>query len=164
MHNQSANINSPDVLKDFKIHFIKFGDTARQAIAGAKSDAGRTLQWLQHEQLHYWKRELQKADEMINRARSAYLLARFGSPHAQKASFIDEQKALRRAERRKEDVQRKIELVKRWAAVLEQQAEKMLGPVNLLGSVLEIQGPNARARLEAMIRNLEDYLRQAPQR
>jgi hypothetical protein len=162
MHSNSANISSPEILKDFKVRFIKFGEICRQSIAGVNSDAHRTLQWLQHDQVHYWKRELQKADEMINRARSAYLLARFGSPHAQKASYVDEQKVLRRCERRREDVQKKIETVKRWSSVLEQQAGKLLGPVNILSNVLEIDGPNAHARLEEMIRNLEDYLRQAP--
>ena len=158
-----ARIESPDILKEFKVRFIRFEETARQAVSAAQADAHRTLQWLRSDQMHHWKRELQKADDKIAQAKSEYLLARYGSSPAKKTSYFDELKILRRAEQRKQDVQRKIDVLKKWAGVLEQQAEKMLGPVSALTLQLDVEAPKAKARLEAMILSLEEYLRQSPQ-
>jgi hypothetical protein len=158
----SARIESTEVLKDFKAKFEKFGDTCRQAIGGVQSDTHGTLQWLRHDQKSYWKRALIKSDQDIERARSAYTEARYGHEAIRKTSFIDEQRNLRRAEARKELVLRKIDTVKKWTSLLEQQSEKLLGPVNQLSSMISVDLPKASAELERMTIALEEYLKQGP--
>src|SRR4051812_20645295 len=125
----SARINSPDVIKDFRHHMIKFNESCQQAVAGVKADVYHVQQWLLGEQLNYWKRELQRSEERVLQARHEYNEARFGTPSMRKDSFIDELKALRRAEARREESREKIQKIKRWASTLEQQALKMMGPI-----------------------------------
>ncbi|HYF48385.1 MAG TPA: hypothetical protein VEJ63_03215 [Planctomycetota bacterium] len=155
----SANIQSPEILKEFKIALQKFGETCKQAISGINSDTQMTLQWLRHDQKAYWKRALIKADQEIERARSDYINARFGPEAYKKNSYIDELKILRRCEKRKEDVLKKIDNLKRWTSLLEQQSQKLLGPVHQLSSMIDIKLPNGVAELERMTIALEEYLR-----
>lgn len=162
MSTGSARIDSPDVIKDFRNQFLKFEQTCRQGLSGASSDVDRIMQWLRHDQLLFWKQELRKSEELLSQARSQYLLARHGSDYLRKPSYVEEQKALKKAERRKEEAQKKLEAVKKWSAMLEQQADKLMGPIDNFSGLLDTMAPKALSRLEVMIRNLEDYLRDSP--
>jgi hypothetical protein len=155
----AANIDSPDVLKEFRSELIKFEGSCRQAVFGVRSDLNRALQWLQHDQLSHWKEELRKSNELVLQTRSQYILARHGADALRKPSYVEEAKALRKAEMRKDEAERKIMMVKKWAATLEQQGEKLMGPINQLSISLDTSFPQALARLEIMIRSLEDYFR-----
>ena len=158
----SARIDGPEVLKDFRNHLIKFNEHCRHSIAGVKADVYHIQTWLRGEQLNHWKRELQKAEERVLQARHAYNEARFGTPSMRKPSYLDEQKALRKAEQRREDARHTIEKIKKWASILDQQAEKLMGPVNQLSLLLDTQTPQAIATLDSKIVSLEEYLRTAP--
>ena len=162
MADGSARIDSPDTIRSVRVYWIKFDDNVRQGISGIKSDVQRTVQWLSLEQLSYWKQEYRKAEEAVTRARSDYSMARHGSETMRKNSYIDEQKALRRAEQRKEDAEKKLVVVKKWITALPVQAEKMMGPVDTLGITLENATPRALAKLDLLAEKLEEYLRQAP--
>ena len=156
----SARIDSPEVIKEFRAQFLKFDTRCRQAVTGAKSDIHRVVQWLQHDQASYWKHELRRREDEVVRARGEFIIAREGAQHAGKPSYVDEQRTLRRAEAKREEAHRKLAAVKKWATLLEQRAEKLLGPVNQLSSTLDLTTPQAVARLDGMIVNLEEYLRQ----
>jgi len=152
-----ANIRSPDVLKTFRNHLFKYEEISRSAVAAMKNDAHRVANWLRHTQIDYWKTELRKREDALIRAREALTLARFGTPGLQKSSYVDEQRAVRRAEVRRDEAIQKIELCKRWAAVLEQQCENLMGPVNAFGNSMDTEVPRARERLERMIISLDEY-------
>jgi len=158
----SAKIDSPEILKDFRYQIIKFNESCQQALAGVKSDVYCVQRWLESEQLSRWKQELQKCEERVIQARHVYNEARFSAPALRKTSYFDEQKALRKAEYRREEVLEKISKVKKWASMLQQQSEKMMGPLGQLSQSLETQSPKALARLDSMIQSLEEYLRLAP--
>lgn len=159
MGHGSARIDSPEIIKGFRTEVIKFNEACQQALAGVKADVYHVQQWLQSEQLTHWKQELQRAEERVLQARHEYNEARFGTPVMRKASFVDEQKALRKAEHRRDEARDKIQKIKKWAGLLDQQAEKLMGPLNQLSLTLETESPKALARLDSMIQNLEEYLR-----
>ncbi|HEY3323037.1 MAG TPA: hypothetical protein VGP72_21475 [Planctomycetota bacterium] len=156
---QSANIDTPDVIREFRTHLVKFDENCREGIAGVHTDAQRVQQWLQQDQLRYWKQQLRDREKLVHQARQAYNLARFGSETFKKNSYVDEQKVLKRAERAKAEAEEKITHVKKWSTLLDQQMEKLLGPIDKLGYVLDEQTPKSLAKLDLMIRSLEDYLK-----
>ena len=158
----AAQISSPDLIREFRIHFLKFEERSKQAVSGVRSDCGRIVEWLRRDQLQYWKEEFRKAEEVVRQARSAYLEARHGSGPMKKPSYVDEEKLLRKAERRKEEVERKIEAVKKWTLALEQQTTKLMGPLNSFAGLLDSTAPLARSRLDRMAESLDDYLREVP--
>ena len=154
-----ARIESPEVIKAFRPQLIKFDEACHQAVTGVRSDMHRATQWLRQDQMNYWKRELRKSEEQVIQCRTAYIEARYGAPQLRKNSAVDEKKALERAERRKEECDRKLAATKRWAAILEQQAEKMMGPIDNLSHTLDSATPKALSKLDQLVQNLEDYMR-----
>ena len=159
---EGARIDSPEVIREVRVYWIKFDDTIRQSVSGIKSDIQRTIQWLQHEQSSYWKSEFRKAEEAVRQARSDYTMARHGSESMRKNSYVDEQKRLRKAEARKEECEKKMEVTRRWCNMLPQQIEKMIGPVDGLGNSLENVTPRALQKLDSLATKLEEYLRDSP--
>jgi len=157
-----ADISSPDIIREFRTAFLKFEDRSKQAVSGVRTDCDRVLEWLRHEQLSFLKQELRKCEETVRQARSEYLLARHGADALRKPSYSEEEKALRKAEQHKHEIEDKIEAVKRWIPLLEQQTRKLMGPVNSLGGILDSTAPMIRARLDVMAQCLDDYLRESP--
>lgn len=157
-----AQISSHEIITDFRIQFMKFEESCKQAVAEVRSDCGRAQEWLRHDQMQHWKEEHRKIEDVVRRARSDYDLARHGADAFRKNSYIEEQKTLQKAERRKEEIERKIEATKKWGLVLEQQSKKLMGPINNLASLLESSAPVGRARLDRMAQCLEEYLRESP--
>ena len=162
MSEGSAKIDSPETLRSVRTAWVKFDDDIRQALSGIKSDVQRTHQWLLQDMASYWKQEYRKAEEAVRQAKSDYNAARFGSDAFRKNSYVDEMKALRRAEARKENAEKKLAVLKKWTNALPVQAEKLMGPINTLGITLENATPRALSKLEQLAEKIEDYLRQAP--
>jgi hypothetical protein len=162
MAHGSARIDSPEIIKGFRIHMVKFNESCQQAIAGVKSDVYHVQQWLLSDQLNHWKSELQHAEQRVLQARHEYNEARFGSEAMRKPSYVDEQRAMRKAEARREEARNKIMKIKRAGSMLQNQAEKLMGPVNHLTQTLDTQVPQSLARLDNMIVSLEEYLKTSP--
>ena len=157
MAKDSANIESPEVIKDFRNQVVGFEESSRQALSGIKSDIRKTLDWLKHDRLVHWKAQLRRRSEDVVRARQAYTGARNAPEPTRKNSFAEEQKALQRAIRRKEEAERKIRLIRNRTVSLEQQAARLIGPCHSLSSKLDTMIPAALARLDRMLDNLEKY-------
>lgn len=157
----AARIDSPDVIREFRTQFVKFDAAGRLAIADIRGDVRRIVEWLQHEQASYWRQEIRKSEELVLRARNDYQLARYGSQSFKKTSYVDEERILRKAQLRLETAQRKLAAVKRWARVVEQQADKLIGPVTTFDSLLATRTPEVLARLDFLVRQLEAYFRES---
>ena len=65
-----------------------------------------------------------------------------------------------RALRLKEEAEKKVKAVKKWSMTLSHEAVKYLKPCETLSSKLASQTPKAVHRLDQMLDNLDDYLRQ----
>ncbi len=159
MWHNSANISSPEVIKDFRVHFIKFNETCQQAITGCKGDARRVAQWLQHDQLPFWTAALRKAEEKRLDARTALSMAKNNENIYGKSSCIDERKELRLAEAHKEECEAKLKSTKKWMMLLEREIDNQIGPVNNLASTLDSGIPNGLAQLDFLTIKIEEYLR-----
>lgn len=157
MARESANIQSSEVIRDFKNHVIAFDETARQAISGIKSDINKTKEWLKGEQMSFWKIQLRKRTEAAEKAKRELNSARLAPTVVRKGSCVQEQKQLQRAMRSMEEAAEKIRHIRKWIATLDQRLTRMMGPCNSLAAVLDNDIPIAAARLERMAENLEQY-------
>jgi hypothetical protein len=159
----AANIDSPEVIKELRKHYSTFDQVARNALMGCASDVRSTLEWLKTEQRSHWGFQLRKCEEALNVAQSEYSQAKWASGRGDlRTSGAEELRALQRAKRRKEEVEQKIQVLNRWAALLDQQVHKLMGPVNALSILLDKNTPVTLARLDKMLENLQEYLRPAP--
>jgi len=154
-----VHVQSPDVIKRFRSSFIKFTEEGRRAVEDVQRDVSRVQQWLDREQAAFWKRELRKREETVQRARSEYTRARTDQGPLRKRSCVDEKKALDKALRLHEEAERKLAAVKKTLLTLEQDIAKAIGPVTTFSSMLASEGPQAVTRLDTMLDKLDDYLR-----
>jgi len=154
-----ANIQSPDIIKMFRADFIKFTEECRRTIEDIQRDVSKTQHWIEREQLPYWKREINRRHEIVQRCKSEYAQARAESGPMGRNSGIDQKKALDKAIRMLEEAEQKTRTCKSWLMNIEQKAAKTLGPVTALSSLVYGLGPKAVNSLDSMLDKLDDYLR-----
>lgn len=162
MAGRPARIESPEVIKELRNRFAELDQVCRNALMGCSADFEGTKEWLRAEQRMYWKRQLRKREEDWVTAKREYALAKDGAGSGSRASGVEELRALEKAKRRKEEAEMKLRTVDRWAVFLEQNVFKMMGPCNVLMILLDRRTPQAMARLDMMLDNLEEYFRPGP--
>ena len=162
MAQKPARIESPEVIKGFRNRFVIFDQECRNALMGCAADVTSTTEWLRSEQRLYWKNQLRKREEELNVAQREHSQAQWAAGRGGRSSAVEELRALHRAKRRKEEVEQKINAVKKWSALLDQKTSKMMGPVNALTILLDQRTPQVMARLDRMLDSLEEYFRQSP--
>ena len=155
-----ADIESQDVLKDFRVRFVEFDTLCRNALMGLDGEIKHVQEWLSAQQIPSLERLSRKCEEAVNKAQSDLSEVKWREAHAgAKSSGIDERKALERAKRRKEETEAKLDAARRWRIALQQSIGKLSTPCNLLSNLLEHQTPLALARIDKMLDSLEDYFR-----
>jgi exonuclease VII large subunit len=155
-----ANITSVHVLDDFKAAVIKFVEEAGLALNEAESEVTKTIDWLQRDCQSHWTRVIRKKQEEVTMCKSALFRKQITpSANDQKASVVDEKKALQRAMAELEDAEKRLKAAKRWSVEMERQYALYKGAVQPLSAAVERDLPAAVARINRMIRALDEYLR-----
>ncbi len=161
---QEARVNSVLVLKQLRASLGTFAETAATALEEASTEIQHAHQWLQEDRYRHWKREVQARTERFVRAKGALKQKEIfdrtlgGTP----SSCVDERKALKIAEARLREAEVKLSRVKAWSLRIEKELSDYRGATQRLLSALEVEIPNARAKLNNMIDSLEAYLALAP--
>ncbi len=161
---QEARVSSVLILKQLRASLGTFAETAATALEEASTEIQHTRQWLQEDRYRHWKREVQARTERFVRAKGALKQKEIfdrtlgGTP----SSCVDERKALKIAEARLREAEVKLSRVKAWSLRIEKELSDYRGATQRLSSALEVEIPNARAKLNNMIDSLEAYLALAP--
>ena len=153
-----AKVKSIDVLSDFRVALSKFGSTASQAMAAVDVEIRRTLDWLKHDQVKFWQQEVRRREDAVGEARqdlSRCLIST--SAGGTQASCTDQKVALEKAKKRLDQAREKVEIVKRWGQIVEQEVGDYRGPAQQLTTMLDGDLPRAMALLGAQIDALEAY-------
>jgi len=117
--------------------------------------------WLHQERPSYWKHEIRRRGEDVNKAKteiSRKIIAAAPEP----ASLVLERRALHRCQSRLEEAQKRLEKVKSWGPRWEREAMMYKGSTHGLSEQLHREIPLALARLEKMFQALEAYAKIAP--
>jgi hypothetical protein len=97
-----ANISSPDVIRRFRARFVEFDSDCRRALEASRGEVVRIEDWLRREQTAFWKSQLRKREEAVEKAKRDYMSALHNDGGFQgKKSAVDEKKLLDRALRAK---------------------------------------------------------------
>jgi hypothetical protein len=161
---QDARVNSVLVLKQLRAALGTFAETAAKALEEASTEIQRTRQWLQEDRYRHWKTQVQVRTERFARAKIALKQKQVfdrtlgGTP----TSCVDERKALKIAEARLQEAEHKFRRIQAWNQRIEKESSDYRGATQRLSSAIEVDIPNARARLDSMIEALEAYLALAP--
>jgi len=154
-----AHISSPEVIKKFRAHFVKFTEDSRTALESMQGDISRVQQWLETEQTAHWKAQLRRRQEAHEKAKREYTAARNETGPLRKTSCVDEKKALDRAARLMEEAEAKLRAIAKWRQVIDHDVRNALGPCASFSSALTVVAPKALLRLDNMLDRLDEYLR-----
>jgi hypothetical protein len=156
---EAVRVDSIDVFKEFKIALWKFQEAATVALGDAESEMHRMLMWLTTEQDSHWQHQIRKREEIVGRCKEAVRMKTiFKDATGRQQSAIEEQKALKIAQRNLEEAQQKLAMVRKWARVLPKEIEMYKGSVQRLATSVQTEIPVAAGHLEKLAQKLEAYV------
>jgi hypothetical protein len=153
-----ADIKSTDTLVFVKTALAAFAHETGQALSEIEIQSQRAVDWVTVDQAAYWKAEVRRAADQVNKAIKDLEHCRaFKKVGDNQPSCIEEKKALEKARRRLEYTEQKAELVRRWTPVLQQQFREACVRLVRFREVIDLDCPKAMARLDQMLRALDAY-------
>jgi hypothetical protein len=161
MAQRPARIESPELIQALRNRWVAFDRACHNTLMSFLSDVDETREWLRSDRPAYWKQQLRKREEELLNAKREHAQSQWASERGG-PNQVETLRALERAKQRKEEVERKIETVKKCALLLEHKIAKELGPCHALGILMDQRTPQALARLDRMRDGLDAYFRPSP--
>jgi hypothetical protein len=159
---QAARVESVEALKHFRAALVKFATEVRSATGEAQSTVSRARSWVDDQQKKHWDQQIRRRTQALIEAKEALRAKRlYKRPDGSFAPADEEEKAVKRAERRLDEAEAKLQNVKRWSTALEREAQIFRGQIQGLASNAENDVPRAMADLDRLIITLETYLAEA---
>ena len=153
-----ADIKSIDTLAFVKGAFASYMHETGQALSEIEMQAQRAVDWITADQAVHWKAESRRAADAVNKAIKDLEHCRaFKKVGDNQPSCIEEKKALEKARKRLEYAESKVEAVRHWTPLVQQQFRETRVRLVRFREVLDIDCPKAMARLEQMLRALDAY-------
>ncbi|HAW95200.1 MAG TPA: hypothetical protein DCX60_02890 [Phycisphaerales bacterium] len=145
-------------IEKFKGSMVEFGDTVKVALVEADSEIERAIVWLERDRIQHWRRQIQKRQELVTRAKSAlYRKQMQGSEKDGRPSVVDEKVELARSLRQLKSAEERLEHTKRWRNRLEREYAMYKGHIQPLSSMAERDVPMAVTLLGKILEHLEAY-------
>lgn len=153
-----ARVGSIEVFDEFRAAYAKFGQAGRNALIAVDLEIRRMLDWLEKDQVAYWKAEIRRREEKLNEAKTALHRKRITAAFGNMASDSEEILMVRRAQAKLEQAEAKLKEVKQWYLTLEHEVNEYRGPSQQLGNALDAGVPRALSALTRMAEAVEAYL------
>ncbi|HEY5311701.1 MAG TPA: hypothetical protein VIK18_04255 [Pirellulales bacterium] len=158
----SANVRSIHMLHEFRAAMVSFREDSAQALGAVEVEIRRMVDWLTHDQLKYWQVEIRRREDVVGECRADLNRCLMSTASEGVPSCSDQKKALEKAKRRLTEAQEKLEKVKQWSRVVEQEVSEYRGPAQSLSNLLDAGVPQALAMLDRKIAILEAYADMLP--
>ncbi len=153
-----ADVKSIDTLAFVKAALAAFAHETGQAVGEVELQGQRAVDWITVDRAAHWKAESRKAADLVNKAVKDLEHCRaFKKVGDSQPSCIEEKKALDKAKRRMEFVERKLEAVRRWTPVVQQQFRETCVRLVRFREVIDVDCPRAMAALDRMLKALDAY-------
>ncbi len=156
---QRANVTSLDAVDDFAAALRSFQHDASAVLESLDQQIHRAVQWIEHDQRHYWKHELRRSDRQLQEAKinlqRCLTFKKIGDHHP---ACIEEKRAVERAKRREQVCREKIEAVRRWSEAITRAVFEYQGGVGELTQWLETDAARTLGLLDRIRRTLEEYV------
>src|SRR4051812_18506783 len=105
---RGARVDSIDAMRHFRTALVKFQENANSALADAESEMHQAHTWLEGEQRQHWLREIRHRHEIVERCKEAVRMKKlFKDSTGARPSAVDEEKALKVAQRKLEEAEQK---------------------------------------------------------
>jgi hypothetical protein len=154
---ESVQVSSIDALRQFRAKLCEFGVDGLESLAAVELELRHMEDWLA-ERLKYWELQLRDRGEDLSRAKAAMVRHKWGSKDGKGVGTTEVEMEVKKAKRRIEEAEAKIEVTKRWQRELPKAVHEYEGPARQLTGYLESDLKQVLALLDRMATSLEAYV------
>src|SRR6516225_5569263 len=154
---ESAQVSSIDALRQFRAKLCEFGVDGLESLAAVELELRHMQDWLT-ERLKFWQLQLRDRGEDLSRAKAALVRHKWGSKDGKGVGTTEVEMEVKKAKRRIEEAEAKIEITKRWQRDLPKAVHEYDGPARQLSGYLESDLKQVLAMLDRMATSLEAYV------
>ncbi len=155
---RTANVQSIQTLKDFKLAMIEFSEDARNALSGVDMDLRKMRDFLERDQLGYWQMQVKRRNEEVMQARSDLHRRKISQQGSDTVSDSEQKEALREATRRLRVAEDKVALIRKLIPQLHHAIAEYHSHSQPLGDHLSGGFERSLSVLERMVLALEAYV------
>ncbi len=160
---QSARVTSFQAIQDFKAVLCGFCEETKEALGTIDMEVRRMLDWLGHDQAHYWQNQVRCLQEEVTQAKADLFRKQLTRLSGEIPDCLEEKKALRVAERRLEVAEEKVEKCRQWfGRLLPRAIDEYEGPARQLAGMVEGDPPAIVAYLDRVLTTLDAYVEVVP--
>ena len=154
---ESAHVTSIEAIVRFAAALRQFDDDASGALLSLDQQINRALYWLDHEQPMYWRQQIRRCYDEVARTRTAWENCLLRTVAGDRPSWLEEEKAHRKAKKQLEIALEKQELIRRWSIKVHQEVDEYRGRPGGLRRVFDGEIPKTLGLLERTATTLESY-------
>jgi hypothetical protein len=158
-----ANVKNIEAIEQLRASVCVFGDEVQGALAIVQAELGRFLDWLEHDRLPHWQREVRRREEQLAEAKNDLhraISATIDPRHT--PSCHQEKKMVEVAKGRLAEAEQKLTNVRRWIPIVRQAVFEYKLKSDPLTSAIASDLPRAASFLRAAVARLNEYLDVAP--
>jgi hypothetical protein len=159
---ESARVHSIETIKDFRAVLCEFGEEVQQALGAVDMEIRRATEWLKHDRLMYWQREIRRRDQQLAQAKSDLHRKNLSRAAGYVPDVSEQKEALRLAQHRLREAELKVEKVRKWAPALQHAVSEYQGQARPLGDMMAGELAQSLALLDRMADALDAYVSMAP--
>ncbi len=154
-----AHVGSLEAVRDFRAALHTFLDEVRDAMCSYDLEVRRTLEWLLEAEPRRWQQQVRICEDQVTEAKIELERCRCSKlPGGGTPSCMEERKAVERARQRRQYAEDKVEAVRRWAGIVEREADEYTGRAHQLAGMFDADLPQAIALLDRIMNSLESYV------
>ena len=154
----SAQVQSIDAVVSFRASLRTFQDQAAHALLALDEQAQGALQWLEDDAPAYWRQQVRTCYDEVGRTRAALETCKMKKVGDYRPACIEEQEALRQAQRKLREAEEKLEVVRRWRQRVVDELDEYRGRVMRFRETVESGLPRSLALLDRTINALDAYV------
>lgn len=152
-----ADVRSVEAIETFRQSLITIHEDAREALVAASMEIRRMMQWLDQDHRLHWEQQLKRRREEVSQAKADLARKRLQGSQDSKPSVVEEKDRLRAAERRFEEAEMKLKLLKKWSRQVQQAAMLFEGHARNLQTLLDGDPPASIGELDRSLAAIERY-------
>jgi hypothetical protein len=153
-----AQVRSIEALSEFRAVLLSFCRGASDALVAVQMESQRTLDWLQHDQLNYWLRQVRERQEKVVQARNDLNRVRLARASGHESDYTEQTQALRQAQRRLAEAEDKVQRVRRWGQQVRRAIDEYQARARQLADKVEGDPPPIIGVMDRLLGALESYL------
>lgn len=154
---QQANVTQIDALKHFRGVLVQYQAKLRDACELLNYEGGKGVDWVDVDRSSYWPAEVRRLEDALVAAKNALEQCNLRAYGDERASCIDEKKAVSRINSRLNTARDKVKETRAWKMRIHRDGDEFRTRIVQVTDYADSDVPKAIAALDRMIDALEKY-------